>query len=180
MQISTLHPASRAVGFEGGTAKMPPRNLVDSGFEAGRSEAPPTPLARHPSLNIGQVRPPDSSTTHSSHALLERLDQCNGLEGYQVYIKDAKEEANWRSRRRRTAEKKEKQRIEHYNRMMPVQGQISAALDGAVWKAGAAVPLSCLDRKWIEQPRQSVQINHPKNLPEENSLGPQEEILTNF
>lgn len=45
VQISTLHSERPAAGFEGGTAKTPPRTLVNSGVEASWSEVPPTPLA---------------------------------------------------------------------------------------------------------------------------------------
>ena len=91
VQNCTLLIVGRLVS-RGGTAKTPPRTLVDSGVEAGRSEVTPRPQARHPDHR------------HHFLALSSSKDVLQPPIGYQTYCKEREDTTTkWRSRTRRTS-----------------------------------------------------------------------------
>ena len=83
-----IHSDRDALG-EGGTAKTPPRTLVDSGVALGMSLANPTPVARTSML----------SRTDSSTSSLQPMHDHVPL-GYELYIKNTEgEQPTWKTRR---------------------------------------------------------------------------------
>ena len=102
VQISTLHSEFRAVGFEGGGGRFP-RTLVHSGVEVDRSDVNRTFIARPSASCRTASSNTTSSTTISSPQLCAQVDGEIVPEGYEIYIKQEKDEAtNWRRSRRRT------------------------------------------------------------------------------
>ena len=87
----------QAAGFEGGTAKTPPRSLVDFGLEASRSAAPPTPHACAP-----VIRPLHPSALQEASTTICSIDARLCPEQYKEYMKnrDADGTPSWRDCRR--------------------------------------------------------------------------------